>query len=214
MSATENLHIRKLPDVGLVCEDARVYGYFGTSLPRAESTIPGLGGVDRYTHGVITSKPGVVSYRKDGRSIKAPAKGWHMVRTTDVTGELIPGHEGPLDVHLRQNLIVVPAENVDELIEAVSQYPLDSSADTEGLLDVYPPSKLPAERLYRAVRSRIVEGVGYTACGTYQEVGGCLQVVVADETGGYSFGVPGMEGLVNDQQLTRMSQAAVKLAVG
>jgi hypothetical protein len=62
------------------------------------------------------------------------------------------------------------------------------------------------------VRSRVIEGVGYTACGTYQEVDGRLQVVVVDETGGFSFGVPGMEGLVNDRQLAAMSRAAVELA--
>src|SRR5690348_7646075 len=117
MSIAEQLHVETLPDVGLVCEDDKIYGYFGTSLPRSESAIRGLWQVHRYTHGVISSKQEVVGYRKNGQPIKAKTRGWHMTRTSDVTGELIPGHEGALDVHLLQNIIVVPAEKADMFVE-------------------------------------------------------------------------------------------------
>jgi hypothetical protein len=209
--AAERVQIERSPDIRLVCGDDQVYSFFGTSLLRSDSYVPDLNDVQRYTHGIITSKLHETT-DEDGRKIKKPAVGWHLTRTSNVSGKLIPEDERPFDVHMLQNLIVIPTDAVDEVVEGVGAQPFDPNVDVQELLSVWPPPILPAEKLYRAVRSRVIGGVGYTACGTYRKVDGTLELVVVDEVGGYSFGMGSMEGMADDQQLARMGRLAVPLS--
>lgn len=219
MSAVEKNFVQgPHPDVRLVCEDDSVYAFFGSTLHRQDSIIGALGGLQRYTHGYIASKPQVIvdeegkpALSKGGNPLKKPADGGHLARTREVTGHLILENEAPVDVHLLENLIVIPADSTDEVIDMLGKQPVDPHVDVLGLATGWPPSLLPSERLYRSLRAHVVEGVGYTACGTYRETDAGLELTVVNEHGGYSFGVPGMEGLVNDEQLARMSRIALPL---
>jgi hypothetical protein len=212
MSGVEKFSVQKHADIGLVCEDSQVYAYFGSSLPRSESYVDGLPGTQRYTHGIITSKLQTVTMA-DGKRLQRPAPGWRLSRTEAITGKIIPEGFGGLDAHLLQNILVVAADAVDAAIEMTADQPVDPNVDVDGLSNDWPPSRISAERLYRQVRAHVIGGVGYTACGTYQENDGQLELTVIDETGGYSMGLRSMEGLVDDQQLAQMNQLATVLSI-
>jgi hypothetical protein len=121
------------------------------------------------------------------------ARGLRLTRTDDAMRSLIPYHEEKLDVQLRQSLVVLPVDMVEPVLQEINAPQI--------IQDVH-----PAENLFTALRGQRIGGVAIEACATYSPGIRATELVVVDDEGGYTVGLPSMEGLVSEEQLSRMPQ--------
>jgi hypothetical protein len=163
-------------DARLVLQDYGLYAVFQSSVPRYEARTS-VGDAQLYTYAKIA------------------ANGWRLARTKGA--RLIPEHEGPFDVQLRQSMIILPEEAVDAALDGLGENPVLGS-------------ELPAEKLFNAIVApkRAVGAVAIEACGTYAAGEFGPKLTVVDALGGYSVGLQPVDCLVDYQYLASLSEMA------